>query len=392
MPYRSRRLPADLSLNRLATARERIGAIPYDLTVSNPTACGIFYPSDLLAGLADPRGLAYEPDPRGPKAARNAVAARYEQWGAAPDPGRIVLTASTSEAYGFLFRLFCNPGDAVLVPSPSYPLFDHLARLDGIDARPYALDGDTGWRIDLPTIESSPAPVRAVVVVHPNNPTGSFVHPDDRERLISLCHDRHWALIADEVFLPYRLDGGPGEGETFATVADCLCCCLGGLSKSLGLPQLKLAWIVLAGPDEQVEPALDGLDFVTDTYLSVSTPVALALPQLVADGTPIGTAIADRCRTNLAALRGLVAGRPEVTCGPVGGGWSAVLRVPRVIDDEELCLELLERGVAVHPGSFFGFESEGWLVLSLLAPIDLFAHGGRVVFDVLTEVLKPHSG
>jgi alanine-synthesizing transaminase len=394
MPYRSRRVPADLSLNRLAAARERIGAIPYDLTISNPTSCGISYPSDLFAALSNPRGLAYEPDPRGPMAARNVVAAGYKRWGATPNPRRIVLTVSTSEAYGFLFRLFCSPGEAILVPSPSYPLFEHLARLDGVDALTYALDGDSSWRIDFSTLEYCSGKVRAVVVVHPNNPTGSFVHPDDRRRLVTLCRERDWALIADEVFLPYPLDGGPGEGSTFAAEENCLCCTLGGLSKSLGLPQLKLAWIVVNGPEEHAEPALEGLDYVADAYLGVSTPVALALPQLLADGAPIREAIGDRCRSNLESLRSLVSEHPAVSLGPVGGGWNAVLRVPSVVSEEELCLQLLERrGVAVHPGHFFGFPGKGWLVISLLPSADPFAEGVRLLLDGVAQTLTlPRSG
>jgi len=388
MVHRSKRVPEDLSLNRLAAARERIGAIPFDLTISNPTACGINYPPDLLAGLADLRGLTYEPDPRGSLATRNVVAARYERWGATPDPRRIVLTASTSEAYGFLFRLFCDPGEAVLVPSPSYPLFEHLARLDGIHAPTYALDGDAGWRIDFPALEDCPAQVRAVVVVHPNNPTGSFVHPDDHERLVALCRDRNWALIADEVFLPYPLDGGPGEGKTFASVENCLCCTLGGLSKSLGLPQLKLAWIAVTGPEELVGPALEGLDYVGDAYLSVSAPAALALPSLLAAGAQVHDAIADRCRANLETLRHLVSDHGAMTLGPVGGGWSAVLRVPSIISEEELCLRLLEqRGIAVHPGHFFGFTDDGRLVLSLLPQPDVFSEGVRRMLDEIEKTI-----
>jgi len=388
MPHRSNRIPTDLSLNRLAAARNRIGAIPYDLTISNPTACGITYPPDLLAGLVDPRGLTYEPDPRGPMVAREAVAAELRQWGVTPDPRRIVLTASTSEAYGFLFRLFCDPGDAVLVPSPSYPLFEHLARLDGIEAQTYALDGDAGWRIDFPTLENCAARVRAVVVVHPNNPTGSYVHPDDCERLLALCRDRNWALIADEVFLPYPLDRGPGEGRTFATVESCLCCTLGGLSKSLGLPQLKLAWIVVTGPDDLVQPVLDGLDYVADAYLSVSTPAALALPALLAAGASVRDAIVDRCRTNLESLRQLASHHGEVTLGPVGGGWSTVLRVPSVVSEEELCLRLLERrGIAVHPGLFFGFADDGRLVLSLLPQPEVFLGGVRAMLEEIEKTI-----
>ncbi len=388
MPHRSRRVPTDLSLNRLAAAREGIGAIPYDLTISNPTKCGIPYPPDLLAGLADPRGLTYEPNPRGSMAVRSSVAAELKQWGVTPNPRRIVLTASTSEAYGFLFRLFCDPGEAVLVPSPSYPLFEHLARLDGIEAQTYALDGDAGWRIDFPTLESCSAQVRAVVVVHPNNPTGSYVHPDDRERLLGLCRERDWALIADEVFLPYPLDGGPGEEKTFATVENCLCCTLGGLSKSLGLPQLKLGWVMLTGPDELVEPTLEGLDYVADTYLSVSTPAALALPSLLAAGASVHDAITDRCHTNLGTLRHLVSDHRSTTVTPVGGGWSAVLRVPSILSEEELCLRLLERcGIAVHPGRFFGFADDGRLVLSLLPQPDSFTEGVRKMLEEIEETI-----
>ena len=280
------------------------------------------------------------------------------------------------------------------MPSPSYPLFEHLARLDGVDALTYALDGDSSWRIDFSTLEYCSGKVRAVVVVHPNNPTGSFVHPDDRRRLVTLCRERDWALIADEVFLPYPLDGGPGEGSTFAAEENCLCCTLGGLSKSLGLPQLKLAWIVVNGPEEHVEPALEGLDYVADAYLGVSTPVALALPQLLADGAPIREAIGDRCRSNLESLRSLVSEHPAVSLGPVGGGWNAVLRVPSVVSEEELCLQLLERrGVAVHPGHFFGFPGKGWLVISLLPSADPFAEGVRLLLDGVAQTLTlPRSG
>jgi aspartate/methionine/tyrosine aminotransferase len=323
---------------------------------------------------------------------RRAIAAHYEAWRATPDPRNILLTASTSEAYTFLFRLLCDPGDSVLVPTPSYPLFEQLAHLDGIEVSTYDLEADATWRIDFSSLERNSAKVRAVIVVHPNNPTGSFVHPDDRERLTALCRDRGWALIADEVFLPFPLDGGPGQDATFSSVGGCLCCTLGGLSKSLGLPQLKLAWIVVSGPEEIVEASLDGLEFVADAYLSVSTPVALAAPQLLAAGIPIQETISKRCRTNLGTLKNLVSEQSAVSLPAVGGGWSAIIRVPNVVDEEELCLELLERGIAVHPGSFFEFAGEGWLVLSLLAPADLFSAGARGLFDTLAEILTPHSG
>jgi len=392
MAFRSRRIPRDLSLNRLAAARARLGEIPFDLTLSNPTACGIPYPPDLLRGLANPDGLHYESDPRGPLPSRSAIAAGYRQWGVEVDPNRMILTASTSEAYSFLFRLLTDPGDSVLVPAPSYPLFDHLARLDGIEARAFALDPDDGWRIDFSTMDRRGEGVRAVIVVHPNNPTGSFVHPEDRTRLVALCRDRGWTLIADEVFLLYRLEGGPENGTSFADIRDCLCFTLGGLSKSVGLPQLKLAWIVASGPDGDVEAALEGLEFIADAYLPVSTPVALVAPQLLTEGAAIREAILARCRVNIETLRRLAADHPSVNVLPVGGGWTAVLRVPAVISEEELCLRLLEDcGVAVHPGRLFAFRSAGWLVTSLLPPVRPFAEGARLMLDLVTETLHANQ-
>jgi len=386
MVFRPRRIPADLSLNRLAVVRARMAEIPFDLTQSNPTACGIPYPPDLLQGLADPRGLRYEADPLGPRPARAAIAAGYQRWGVEVDPDRMFLTASTSEAFSFLFRLLADPGDSILVPAPSYPLFDHLARLDGIEARTFALDPDDGWRIDFPTLERQGNGVRAVIVVHPNNPTGSFVHPEDGNRLAALCRDRGWALIADEVFLPYTLEGGPGVDDSLAAIDGCLCFALGGLSKSVGLPQLKLAWIVASGPDGDVEVALEGLEYIADAYLPVSTPVASAAPRLLSEGAAVREAICARCRVNLETLHRLAADHPPVDVLPVGGGWSAVLRVPAVIGDEELCLRLLEdRGVAVHPGLFFGFPSEGYLVISLLPPEAVFNDGASSCLDEITS-------
>ncbi len=386
MPFRSRRIPPDLSLNRLAEARARMSEIRFDLTQSNPTACGIPYPPELLRGLGDPRGLRYEPDPRGLRPARTAVAAGYRRWGVEVDPDRLILTASTSEAYSFLFRLLADPGDAILVPAPSYPLFSHLLRLDGIEARTYALDPDDGWRIDFSILERQGEGVRAVIVVHPNNPTGSFIHPEDRDRLAALCRDRGWAIIADEVFLPYPLDDHPGNDASFSGVRDCLCFTLGGLSKSVGLPQVKLAWIVASGPDADVEAALEGLEYIADAYLPVSTPVAAAAPRLLSEGTTVYEAIRARCRANLEALRRLAVDHPSIDVLPVGGGWSVVLRVPTVIGEEELSLRLLEgRGVAVHPGLFFGFPSEGFLVISLLPPENVFYKGAHSCLDEITS-------
>jgi len=389
MITRSGRIPDDLSLNRLAAARSRIGDVSFDLTVSNPTQCGFEYPANLLEDLASPSALVYRPDPRGPRSAREAVAADYRSRSISVDPDRVTLTASTSEAYSFLFKLLCDPGDAVLVPSPSYPLFDHLARLDAVQCVPYDLEPDGGWRIDCAGLEDAPDRTRAVVVVHPNNPTGSYVHPADADRLVALCRHRGWALIADEVFLSYPLDGGPGEDRTFAVVADCVCFTLGGLSKSAGLPQLKLAWIVAGGPDDDVDSSLEGLDVVADAYLSVSTPVAAAATRLLAAGVEIRRQIGGRCRSNLENLRRLVRSEPSVSVLPVGGGWSATLRLPQIGDDDELYVRLLtECGVAIHPGYYYDFPAGGYAVVSLLPEKAVFDEGARRFVDFIGRTVR----
>ena len=390
MTFHSRRIPDDLTPNRLALARAGLGGIPHDLTVSNPTVCGFAYPPGLLKGLGGPAAFVYRPEPRGPRSARCAVAADFRRWAVEVDADCVVLTASTSEAYSFLFKLLCNPGDAVLVPTPSYPLFDHLARLDAVEALPYGLDSDAGWRFDFSHLEDAPERVRAVVVVHPNNPTGSFVHPADADRLVALCRDRGWALIADEVFLSYPLDGGPGDDRTFAAVEDCLCFTLGGLSKSIGLPQLKLAWIVASGPDAEVCTSLEGLDVVTDAYLSVSTPIASAAPGLLAAGGPIRLQISERCRANLGTLRRLTRSESSMSVLPVGGGWSATVRLPVIGDEEEFFVRLLsECGVAIHPGYFYDVPARGFAVLSLLPEEAAFDEGVRRFVDFIGRTIKP---
>ncbi|MFH1177397.1 MAG: pyridoxal phosphate-dependent aminotransferase [Acidobacteriota bacterium] len=379
MPQRfSGRLPADLQPNPITAALARHGRPAFDLTLSNPTLCGLSYPPDLLAALAHAAGLKYHPDPRGLISARAAVAGEYARHGLALDPGRIILTASTSEAYAFLFKLLCDPGEAVLVPSPSYPLFEHLARVEAVEALPYHLDVEHRCRIEVGELAAAGERVRAVIVVHPNNPTGSFVHPDDAAGLVQLCARRGWALIADEVFLDYPLGGSALPPACLAATADALTFTLGGLSKSVGLPQLKLAWIAASGSDELVRPALLRLELIADTFLSVGTPVQLALPALLASGASVRAAILERCRSNLAALASTLAADPALTLLAPEGGWSAVLRYPAVVDEEDLVLELLEReSVAVHPGFFFDFPRDGYLVVSLLPPPDSFADGVR---------------
>jgi aspartate/methionine/tyrosine aminotransferase len=294
----------------------------------------------------------------------------------------VVLTASTSEAYSLLFKLLCNPGDTVLTPTPSYPLFDQLSRLDGLATHLLPLDPDDDWRPVLGAADAAPESTRAVIVVHPNNPTGSYIHPEDADTLARRCRERGWALIADEVFLPFPLDGGPGSERSFAARADTLTFTLGGLSKSAGLPQLKLAWIVVSGPDPLVTAALARLEYIADAYLSVSTPVALATPQIMNAAASVQSAIRTRCQRNLVILREMVATIPAVTVARVGGGWSAIVRLPAVLDDEEIALGLLtERGVAVQPGFFFDLPYEGAIVLSLLNPEPVWRRGLEEIFD-----------
>ncbi len=383
----SRRVPSDLAPNRIAAQRAAVEP-RFDLTLANPTSCGIPYPDGLLDPLCDPAGLVYRPHPRGRLSARQAVAEEYRRHGATVDPERVTLTASTSEAYAFLFKLLADPADAVLVPSPSYPLFEHLALAEGIEPVPYHLEPDLGWRPDLHALAAAPANVRAVVVVHPNNPTGSFVHPDDRAALSALAAERGWAIIADEVFLDYPLAGGPGAGSSFAATGAALTFTLGGLSKSLGLPQLKLAWIVVGGPERDAAAAVERLEFIADTYLSVATPVQLALPSLCREARAVRDAILARCRLNLETLQRAVHAAPALGVRHPGGGWNAVLDFPAVVGEEALVLELLERdSVAVHPGYFFDFPRPGVLVLSLLPEPERFAEAvSRVLARIQTHL------
>lgn len=384
----SSRTPRRLTPNRLAAARETVGDIVADLSLSNPTRCGFPYPEDLLDPLADPAGLDYPADPRGPMQAREAIAAIYRRDGAEVDPESVVLTASTSEAYSFLFKLLCDPGDTVLVPTPSYPLFGQLSRLDAVLTWTFDLQSDDDWRLDAGSLSAAPETTRAIILVHPNNPTGNHIHPDDAATVRKLCRERSWALIVDEVFLPFVLDGGPGSDTTFAAPADCLTFTLGGLSKSLGLPQLKLAWMVAGGPEELVSATLERLDYITDAYLSVSTPVALAVPRLSSAAAGLQHTIAERCRANLETLRRAAADHPAVSVPRVGGGWSVVVRLPAILDDEELALRLLtQRGIAVQPGFLFDLPYDSALVLSLLTPEDVWRHGLDAVFDTVETLI-----
>lgn len=373
---RSSRLPDDLAPNPLATALARLrasGRAILDVTESNPTRVGLPYPPDLLAPLGDASSLAYDPQPFGLASARGAVAADFARRGVEVSLDRICLAASTSEAYAWLFKLLCDPGDRVLVPRPSYPLFEHLTALECVEASPYELEADGHWRIDVETVARQiDDRTKAVLVVSPNNPTGSVLHQDELDALADACARHGTALIGDEVFSDYRLDGQP-VAPSVVQQSQTLSFALGGLSKSVGLPQLKLAWIALAGPEPLVTRALAGLEIVADTFLSVSTPVQVALPALLERGGAVREAIRARTARNLQALAVAVAATPSITLHPPAGGWCAVLQVPAVRSEDALVLDLVEEdGVLVHPGYFFDFPREAVIVISLLPAPDTF--------------------
>jgi len=382
----SDRVPGDLAVNRLtaAVANMRVSGRPFiDLTLSNPTRAQLDYPADMLAPLADPRALVYAPSPLGAADARASVAAEYARQGLAVAADRIVLTASTSDTYSAIFKLLANAGDEVLVPRPSYPLFDHLARLDLVHARAYDLDIHGGWAIDFASLERAlTSRTRAVLIVSPNNPTGSFVNEADLDRLASLCAARDLAIVADEVFADYELTpGAAAHAGRAAARRDALTFALGGLSKSAGLPQVKLGWMALAGPDGRVRDARERLEHVCDTYLSVSTPVQVAAPRLIERGASIRAQIQERVVANYRALLSMGAAVASCRVLTSDGGWYAVLQVPSFEPEDDLAVRLLTNcGVLMHPGFFFDFPRESFLIVSLLPPPDAFADGvGRVL-------------
>jgi alanine-synthesizing transaminase len=375
--------------NRLSHALEerRRQALPIlDLTESNPTRCGFKFDSDaILAALADPRSLSYDPQPRGLLAAREAIAAYYAERGAHVDVERIFLTASTSEAYAQIFRLLGNPGDNILVPSPGYPLFEILGGLNDLEPISYPLAYDHGWHIQMETLrERVNARTRAIVVVHPNNPTGSFVKNKKLESLLDCCRGSSLALIADEVFADYAFESDGQRVTTHAPVADALTFTLSGLSKISALPQMKLAWVVVNGPREQLQQALSRLEFIADAYLSVSAPVAHALPTLLETRRGIQPQILARIRENLRHLDARLAPGMPVSRLETEGGWYAVLRLPTTRSDDDWAIEFLSKdGVLVHPGHFYDFASEGYVVLSLLPRRESFEEGiGKILARV----------
>jgi alanine-synthesizing transaminase len=365
-----------LETNRLTRALEehrRSGKEFFDLTASNPTTCGFAYPErEILTALADPRGLIYRPESKGLREAREAVAEYYTgRTGfsgsvAQVDPERILLASGTSEAYTHIFRLLCEAGDEILVPAPSYPLFEFLADLADIRLVPYPLLYDHGWQIDFASLRAALTPrSRAVLVVHPNNPTGSFVKRREAAELAELCAAREMAIVADEVFLDYT--GGDDPAQTFALSDRALTFTLSGLSKISLLPQMKLAWTVVSGPEAAVQTAVDRLEIIADTYLSPSTPVQLALPKFLSLRHALQSQLRQRIAANLTVLDNTLRESKSLARLDREGGWYAILRVPVTGTDDDLAVGLLERqSVLVHPGHFFNFSREGFLILSLI--------------------------
>jgi len=381
----SSRVPEDRRPNRLSAAlsRARAGRDLINLTLSNPTRAGIDYPERLLAPLGAERGLDYAPDPLGAPAARAAISELFAARRIAMPAERIALTASTSEAYSLLFKLLCDAGTSVLTPVPSYPLFDHLTQLEGVAQRPYRLGFHGAWSIDWVDLDRAwTGDARAVLAVSPNNPTGSVLTESDARQLVDRCGAHGAALIVDEVFADYPL-GGPIADPAALSSNEALTFRLGGLSKTAGLPQVKLGWIAVSGPDALVEEALDRLELVCDTYLSVSTPVQLAAAELIDGSAPVREQIRARVRTNYRALAALVGqtAQQRVSVLPAEAGWSAVLRVPATIGEERMALDLLDRGVVVHPGFFFDFPHEAFIVISLLPEPSTFERGVRILLE-----------
>jgi alanine-synthesizing transaminase len=380
-----------------ALRERRLAGLPvYDLTASNPTQAGFAYDAEaILSPLAAPGALAYDPDPRGMLAARQSVCAYYADAGATLLPDQILLTTSTSEAYSFLFRLLCNPGDEVLLAQPSYPLFDFLAQIDDVRLTSFPLFYDHGWQMDLQGLQERITPcTRAIALVHPNNPTGHFTPPEERAALERICAAHGLALIVDEVFLDYPLgDEAPVPRSFAAGDHPVLTFVLSGLSKVAALPQMKAAWIATCGPEREVREALSRLEVIADTFLSMNAPIQHALPQWLSHRQALQQQVRQRVEANLAALDATLAGQSLVSRLMVEAGWYAVLRVPALESDEDLAVRLLRQaGIYVHPGHFFGFSGSGWLVVSLLTPLEDFRHGIKAICHVFKDMSASIEG
>jgi alanine-synthesizing transaminase len=373
------------ALARAHRLRVEAGLPTADLTASNPTRGGFHFAQDLLEALIDKRALEYDPQPTGLLCAREAVCGYYAEKGVAVGPDQVVLTTSTSEAYSYLFRLLCDQGREIVVPQPGYPLFDFLAGLDDVKLRFAPLVYDHGWQIDPEGFWRAITPeTRAIVLVHPNNPTGHFTKQWEAEELARICREHELALIVDEVFLDYSFEGRPASFAEGLEGVDVYV--VSGLSKIAGLPQMKAAWIVAQGP--HTRPAMERLEVIADTFLSMNAPVQNAMPKWIAERQGIQRQILERVETNLAELDRQIQKDDALNRLAVEGGWYAVLRVPAFERDEQTAMALLERGVWVHPGYFFGMEESGWLVVSLLGEAEEFRAGVTGVVDYF----RTHQG
>ena len=369
----------NLETNLLSAALEahRAAGKPLiDLTISNPTECGFHYDAEAILGaLRNPAALKYEPNPRGLAVARNAVAQYYAARGRAVSIDDIFLTTSTSEAYSFVFRTLCNAEDELLIPEPSYPLFEFLADIQDVRLVPYPLVYDYAWQIDFHALEQAITPrTRGVIVVHPNNPTGHFSKPEEMRKLNEMCAAQELSIIADEVFLDFALK--EKQPATFAANSGALTFTMSGLSKICGMPQMKAAWLIVSGPEHRKAEALSPLEVIADTYLSMSAPIQWAMPALLGQRQQFQQQVLERVRSNLAELDRQLAGQKSCSRLEVEGGWNAVLRVPATRADEELAIELLAtKGISVHPGHFYDFHSDGYLIVGLITPGAEFAQG-----------------
>lgn len=380
-----------LSPNRFTLALDELRAscVPLlDLTASNPTRCGFHYDDEsILSAFHNSTTLQYDPQPKGTLTARHEVARYYlHDHQTAVDPESLFLTTSTSEAYSYVFRLLANPGDELLLPKPSYPLFEFLAGLQDIQLVPYALEYAHGWFIDFQSLERAITPrTRAILLVHPNNPTGSYVQPEERDRLNALCLKYHLALIADEVFLDFPFDAQ--LRKTFAANCLALTFTLSGLSKISALPQMKIAWLAVTGPSALVRPALERLEIIADTYLSLCAPAQAALPVLLAQRHSLRSQLLVRIHENRAQLQSALAAHPVAELLYADAGWYAVLRLRPPsgsvhLSDEDLAIQLLrDHHVLVHPGHFYDFPSDDHLILSLIAPTADFRRATQLILD-----------
>jgi aspartate/methionine/tyrosine aminotransferase len=375
-------------LSRLIDSLRKNGKSIIDLTISNPTECGIGYPEEeILSAISNPSVFHYEPDPRGLLSARELVCEFYKKKNIVVDPSNIFLTASTSEAYSIIFKLLCNVGENILVPKPSYPLFDYLAQLNDVELNYYCVRYDHEWQVDIDSIKTAiNKDTKAIVLINPHNPTGMYLRQNDYRGIVALAKENNLSLIVDEVFIDYAFESEEGRTASTAGESEVLTFTLNGISKMMGLPQMKLGWIIVNGQKPIINEALERLDIICDTFLSVNTPVQVALPKLFDAGKIIQQNILTRIRSNYSTL---ITQTLNSSCSALTaqGGWYGIVRVPRIKSEEEWALQLLEtKGVYLFPGYFFDFEDDGYLIVSLLTESFAFQKAVSEIVDYVSTV------